>query len=110
MKKLLSLMLLVLGFAASTFGQTAITGTFKTPSGQTPSQAALKAITIVNGVPVYGTADFDPYDQFGARATRISCAGVTFLPQTVHGWIRGDGALVSNDASAAQIPLIPTKG
>lgn len=110
MKKLLSLMLLALGFAASTLGQTAITGTFKTPAGQTPAQAALKAITVVNGVPVYGTADYDPYDQFGARATRISCAGVTFLPQTVHGWIRGDGLLVSNDASATQIPLIPTKG
>lgn len=110
MKKFLAFILFALGSAATAFGQTAITGTFKTPAGQTPSQAALKTITTVNGVPVYGTADFDPYDQFGARATRIVCAGVTFLPQTVHGWIKGDGTLVNYNASASSIPLIPTKG
>ena len=96
------ILVVLLGIALPGKAQTTtITATFKTPSGLTPAAANLKPITTVNGTQVYGTAEFDPYDLSGNRSTRIVCGGITFLPQSVRGWIRGDGALV--DSSALEI-------
>jgi len=88
---------------------TAISGTFKTPGGQTPAAGNLKPVTTINGTPVYGTAEFDPYDMNGNHSRRIVCGGITFLPQSVRGWIRGDGVLVNANASVTSVSLVPTK-
>jgi hypothetical protein len=110
MKTLLRLLIALFVLATPTLAQTtAITGTFKAPSGLSPLDAGIASVATINGVQVYGRADFDPYDVSGATATRIVCNGVTYLPQTVHGWILGDGTLAANDA-ASNIALIPTKG
>jgi len=110
MRRLIAFMLFALCAIGAQAQTTNISGTFKTPSGLTPEQASLSPIANINGVQVYGRADFDPFDLYGSRATRIICNGSTILPQSVHGWIRGDGELVDNGASNDFVSLVPTKG
>jgi hypothetical protein len=111
MKTILRLLFAALVCAVPAMAQTtAITGTFKTPAGMTPVQAGVAPLAAVNGITVYGRADFDPFDQSGNRATRLVCNGVTYLPQTVHGWILGDGTLADSTALQGTISLVQTKG
>src|SRR6266571_4629561 len=87
-----------------------VSGTFKTPEGKTPSQAGLRSIATIGAVAVYGTIDFQPFDSQGNRPTRILCGGITYIPQRVRGWIKGDGTLVDNYTGAAGVDLIPDIG
>lgn len=109
-----ALLIVVVGlWAAAAQAQvtpTHITGTFRTPSNQTPVQAGLKSIATIGATAVYGTVDFQPYDALGNKPTRILCGGATYLPQRVRGWIKGDGTLVDNATAAAGVDLVPTIG
>ncbi|MBZ5702109.1 MAG: hypothetical protein LAN84_09700, partial [Acidobacteriia bacterium] len=87
-----------------------VTGTFKTPEGKTPAAAGLKQIATIGAVGVYGTVDFQPYDSQGNKPARILCGGITYLPQRVRGWIKGDGTLVDNYTGAAGVDLVPEIG
>jgi hypothetical protein len=87
--------------------QTSVTGTFKPPTGQTPSAAGLQTRTI-NAVDVCGELDFVPYDAAGRKVIRLIYGAVTYFPQPVHAWVRcSDGALMNAGATAASINLIP---
>lgn len=87
-----------------------VTGTFKTPGNLTPSAAGLRTIATIGATPVYGSVDFQPYDSSGNKPTRILCGGITYIPQTVRAWIKGDGTLVDNATAAAGVDLVPTEG
>jgi hypothetical protein len=108
MRKGLTILFLLFAAVSANAQTTAITGTFKTPGGLTPTAAGIASVATVNGTPVYGRADFDPFDVSGNAATRMVCNGVTYLPQTVHGWIRGDGVLMDSGAVNTSVSLIPT--
>jgi len=87
-----------------------VTGTFKTPANQTPAQAGLKTVATIGATAVYGSVDFQPYDSAGNKPTRILCGGITYVPQRVRAWIKGDGTLVDNATAAAGVDLVPTAG
>ena len=87
-----------------------VTGTFKTPEGKTPSAAGLKAMATIGATPVYGTIIFQPFDSSGNKPARILCGGITYVPQQVRGWIKGDGTLVDNYTAAAGVDLVPNAG
>jgi hypothetical protein len=87
-----------------------VTGVFKTPGNQTPQAAGLRSIATIGATAVYGSIDFQPYDSSGNKPTRILCGGVTYIPQKVRAWIKGDGTLVDNATGAAGVDLVPTQG
>src|SRR5581483_9671249 len=87
-----------------------VTGTFKTAGNQTPLAAGLRSIATIGATVVYGSVDFQPYDSTGNKPTRILCGGVTYIPQKVRAWIKGDGTLVDNATGAAGVDLVPTQG
>jgi hypothetical protein len=87
-----------------------VTGIFKTPGNQTPTQAGLRQLTAIAGTPVYGSVDFTPYDPAANRPTRVLCGGTTFPPQPVRAWVKGDGTLVDDFTAAAGVNLVPTIG
>lgn len=87
---------------------TQVTGTFKTPTGQTPSAAGIPQIGTVAGTAVYGTATFTPYNHAGFVATQLQCQGINFAPQPITAWIKADGTLMSN--AGGTLALVPTRG
>jgi hypothetical protein len=87
-----------------------VTGMFKTPGNQTPQAAGLRSIATIGATAVYGSIDFQPYDSSGNKPARILCGGVTYIPQKVRAWIKGDGTLVDNATGAAGVDLVPTQG
>ena len=87
-----------------------VTGTFKTPENNTPSEAGLRALATIGATPVYGSVDFVPTDTAANRPTRILYNGVTYPPQPVRAWIKGDGTLVDDYTAAAGVDLVPTIG
>ncbi len=97
-------------FAAAAAAQnTTVVGTFKTQGGQTPAQAGLKSVATIGATVVYGYVDFVATDLAALRPRELTYGGITFPPQNVRGWIRGDGVLI-NPAEAAGVLLIPTVG
>jgi hypothetical protein len=107
---LLFALLCILPVAAQAQTIPLVTGTFKTPAGQTPVQAGLAQVATINATAVYGSIDFVPTDSAGNRPTRILCGGITYLPQPVRGWVKGDGTLVDNNTAASGVSLVPTIG
>lgn len=86
-----------------------VTGTFLTPGGKTPSDANLKQIATISSTPVYATIDFQIWDNYGRKPSAILCGGITYLPQKVRGWIRGDGQLIDG-TGAIGVDLLPEIG
>jgi len=86
-----------------------VTATFKTPENKTPAAAGLRVSATIASISVYGTVDFVPFDAAGNRVTRILCGSVTYVPQNVRGWIKGDGTLMDR-AGVAGVNLVPTVG
>lgn len=107
MLKRLALLCAAVCLAATAKAQTTITGTFLTPSGQTPAAAGLKTLQTVAGTAVCGELSFVPYNSATGHVTSILWNGKTYLPQETRGYIRcSDGALLS-PAGAAGISIVP---
>ncbi len=104
-----AVLLAAAGPAAAQTTPTHVTGTFKTPGNQTPTEAGLKKVATISTTAVYGSIDFEPFDSAGNRPVRILCGGITYVPQPVRAWIKGDATMIANDATAG-VDLIPTAG
>jgi hypothetical protein len=85
---------------------THITGTFKTAGNQTPVQAGLAQTAVIVAAAVYGSIDFVPIDPITKNPVKLRCGGITYIPQPVRLWIRGDGAMI-DAAAALGTDLIP---
>jgi hypothetical protein len=88
---------------------TQVTATWKTQQGLTPSGAGLKQLATIGATAVYGRVDFVAVDTARNAVREITCGGVTYGPQNVRGWIRGDGVMIDS-AGNAYVRLIPTVG
>ena len=100
---------MLFGTTAAAQGATRITGTFKTAGAQTPTEAVLRQVDTVATIAVYGTVDFHPTDSAGRTVNSIVCGGVTYVPQNVRAWIKGDGQIIDITGTLGVV-VVPTIG